>query len=283
MRNSNSHNRALRFLYKNFIGKFLRRIVNRRWFSVIVGYYCESRISRIHINSFVRKERIGISEIEKSLLEFKTFNDFFIRKLKASSRPINLDESVLVSPADGTVIAIERISRFIDFPLKGSLLNLETLLGNNSFLDKYINGTLFLFRLSPRDYHRFHFPIDCVPSRPIKIPGIYESVNPLVYENKIMPLIKNERHIISAQTKNCKDILIIPIGALCVGKIIETYKTEELNRKGQEVGYFSFGGSSLVLVFESGVITLENKIKNNSHILLETPIKVGEPIAFINE
>lgn len=273
-------NWLLRFIYKNRLGKIFRKIINKKWFSLIIGFYCDLRISRIHIKSFVRKYGINLDEVEKPLNQYKTFNNFFIRRLKPVSRIINFDKDVVVSPCDGTILAIENILPLTNFPLKGLLLNMEKLIGNSSLFEKYQNGTLILLRLAPKDYHRFHFPTDCIPSKPIKIPGLYDSVDPIVYEGGIMPLIDNERHIIFLSTKLYKIIIMIPIGALCVGRISETYKANIFNAKGAEAGYFSFGGSSIALLFERGVIELREDIILNSKKGLETNIIMGEGFGF---
>jgi phosphatidylserine decarboxylase len=220
-----------------------------------------------------------MSEAEKSVDSFKTFNDFFIRKLKPEARPINNNPSIIISPADGQIIIFEHCKKTMKFPIKQSSFSLEQFLGSKKLADIYENGTILIFRLAPWDYHRFHFPLECTPSKPIIIHGKYESVNPLVYRSGVQPLTQNERHLYLLKTTACDEVAMVSVGALCVGKIVETYKPNISYKKGDEAGYFCFGGSTVVLIFKKGTINVNQEIVKNSKDSKETPIKMGVEIA----
>lgn len=273
----------LRFLYNNTLGRVIRSGLTKKWVSSAAGLYCDRSISRIHIKPFVQAHKISVNEAQKDLNQFTTFNDFFIRTLKPEARPIDSHPYSVISPADGHVMIFEHITHTMHFPVKETVFNLEKFLNSKELAAAYKGGTIMIFRLAPWDYHRFHFPLACVPSAPTIINGRYESVNPLVYLTGVQPLTENERHVSVLKNTLCGDIIMVSVGALCVGKIIETYMPEQLYQKGDEAGYFCFGGSTMVLIFEPGAITVRHDILTRSHAAQETPIKMGMTIGSIQQ
>ena len=143
---------------------------------------------------------------------------------------------------------------------------------------KYEGGTLLIFRLAPYDYHRFYFPFDCIPGLIVKIKGKYDSVNPIVFKSGYQPITENKRHLIILKTKNFGEVAMVPVGAICVGKIIETFTENQDYDKGDEAGYFSFGGSTVVLAFEKGKVSIDPKFVEHSKAGYETQVLFGERI-----
>lgn len=273
----------LRFLYNNFFGSLLRKGLTQKWFSALVGCYCNTSMSKFHIPAFIEEHGIDMNQAEKNSSEFSSFNDFFTRRLKPDARPIDTEPNHIISPADGNILVFEHSNAAMRFPIKQSIFNLEQFLGDEKLAKNFEGGTIIIFRLAPHHYHRFHFPIDCIPSKAHIIHGRYESVNPVVYYTGIQPLTENERHLTLLETSSCGTIAMVSVGALCVGKIIETYKPDTLNAKGQEAGYFSFGGSTLVLIFKRNMISVNPEIIARSAQEKETPITMGAYIASIIE
>lgn len=265
------------FLYKNFLGKKVRPLLTKKWFSKLAGNYAESSLSRFHIKKFVKKHSINMDESELPIDAFTSFNNFFIRKLKPHARPIDFNENTITSPSDGAILAID-LSKQATFDIKNTSFDLHTFLGNATLAQEFSNGYLIIFRLAPWDYHRFHFPFNCRPLPAKRIKGKYESVDPLVFKHGIQPLHVNERQLITLLT-NTDKFLLIPVGALCVGKISTTYLPQKKYLKGDEVGYFSFGGSTVVLVCKPNTISINNQIISNSKNNIETPVKMGEKVA----
>ena len=270
---------TLKFLYMTSSGKVVRAIIKNKWFSSLAGVYADSRISKREIEPFVCKYDINMHEAQESY--YRTFNDFFSRKLKTSARPIELNPKTVVSPADGQILVIENIQAVTPFPIKEICCNLEKLLGSKKIAESFIGGTLVIVRLAPWDYHRFHFPLDGIPEVPLVIHGKYESVNPIAYYANIQPLTENERHVILFNTEQCSRMAIIPVGALCVGRLIETYQPHVVHNKGDETGYFEFGGSTVVLLFEKDTVKINENILINSRKAQETVVKMGQVIGEI--
>lgn len=267
----------LTFFYTNPIGQFIRQFMKLRAFSKIVGCYYDSKRSTRSIEPFIKQYALDMSEYEEKT--YTSFNDFFARKLKTEARTIDTRSSVVASPCDGKLFVIPNISNTVTFYLKDLPFNLEKFVGNAQQAQQYEGGTLMIFRLAPYDYHRFHFPIDCTPSQAIVINGTLESVNPVAYKSGIQVLTENERHLIELKSQNHGTALMFPVGAMCVGKITETYTAEAEVKKGDESGFFSFGGSTIVLLFPPGKITLPDQFIKHSALGLETAVKMGEPVA----
>lgn len=245
--------------------------------SMLVGMWARSRLSALLIPTFVKKYGINVQEVADPLDSFKTLNDFFIRTLKPGVRPLVAEG--IVSPADGRVLAMCDISLTTTFPIKGVSLNLEKLLQSSDEAERYVGGSVLIFRLAPGDYHRMHFACDGIPAQPRVITGTYESVDPYVYTIGIQPLEVNERHHIAYTTDDFGTMAIIPVGALFVGSIIYTHASDQGHHRGDEMGYFSFGGSTVVLLFQKNTITVRPDIMAHSAAGIETPINMGQQCA----
>lgn len=271
--------KMIRCLYSTYVGRAMRSFFTAAWVSNIAGWYANSRISRLHIPSFIKKHHIDLSEVMPA--NYKTFNEFFIRRLKPEARQINHKKDVLVSPADGAVSVFNDISADTFFIVKNCTLDLAEFLQSEQEAREYEHGALIIVRLAPWDYHRFHFPYAGKASCPRIITGPFESVNPFVYKKGIQPLL-NERHVISLETDAFGVIKIIAVGAMCVGRIQETYQAQQLYQKGDEMGYFEFGGSTIVLLFKPGTFVIDEKF-SESHLDKEVPIKMGQALGYAHQ
>ena len=209
---------------------------------------------------------------------FSSFNDFFIRALRPGARIIDRGEDVLVSPADSKLLVIPRITKETRFFVKSKPFCLKRFLDDESLAKQYEQGTLLLFRLAPYDYHRYHVPCDGVPSKHRVIPGALESVHPIMYKTGSLPLQTNERHLTLLETKKFGSVAVVAVGAQLVGSISHVYIPGEACRKGDESGYFSFGGSSLVLLFKRDSIVVDREFLEHSQENFETAVRVGQRI-----
>ena len=153
---------------------------------------------------------------------------------------------------------------------------MKKFLGNDQAAKRFDGGALMVFRLAPYHYHRFHFPFDCVPGLARRISGGLDSVNPVVYKNGHMPLLENERILTFLQSERFGSVAMVSVGALAVGRITNLYDHGGKYKKGDEMGYFSFGGSTIVLLFEKDKICINEKILENSTQNIETSVLMGE-------
>lgn len=258
--------KALGFLYGNsFLSKFfgvpLSFLLSRfSFFSAFFGYWQKQPWTKKKIKPFIKAFEVDSSEFLEGVDQFNSFNDFFIRKLKSEARPMAQGNDVAIIPADGRYLFYPNIELADGFVVKGEKFNLETLLEDKKLAEHYVHGTMVIARLCPSDYHRFHFPCDCIPGESRIINGWLYSVNPVAVKKDIHIFTQNKRSICELETKNFGKILYIEVGATSVGSIHQTYTPFLPYAKGAEKGYFSFGGSSLILLFEPGAIKLEEDL-----------------------
>lgn len=135
-----------------------------------------------------------------------------------------------------------------------------------------------IIRLAPIDYHRFHFPADGEISESKLIDGVYYSVSTYAIKKNFRILCENKREYSILKTKKFGDIAMFEVGATMVGGIKQSYKSNSYVKKGEEKGYFYFGGSTCVLVFERGKVKIDEDLLENTKKGIETKVYMGEKI-----
>ncbi len=274
--------RALSLIYgdswsSRLFSFFLLPLISRvPLFSKFYGFLQKRRSSQKKIAPFIRTYRIDTSEFQET--SFSSFNDFFIRKLKPEKRPIIQDPLHAALPADGRYLVYQDLSKVERFYVKGQVFDLASFLQNGAYARRYLDGSMLIARLCPTDYHRFHFPADGTPGKAKMILGNFQSVNPIALRKNLSILWTNKRMMTEFNTDKFGKILYVEVGATCVGTILQTYKEEVFVRKGDEKGYFSFGGSCLVILFEKGRIAFDEDLIANSQKGLETKANFGESL-----
>ena len=268
----------LKWLYYNPVGEMsLDAMVKRKFISEWYGRLMDKPSSADKIEPFVEKYGIDLSIAQKQ--HFNSFNDFFTRKLKSEARPVNVDSVVVVSPADGKIFVYENIGKK-DFYVKGYRFDMYEFLADSALADGYKDGIMMIVRLAPPDYHRYHFPIDGTVVKKKKIEGDYYSVSPLALRKIAEIFCMNKREYTVIDTKMFDEVVMCEVGATMVGSIIDTYKGDTV-RKGEEKGYFKFGGSTVVLLFKHGKLEVDDDLIANSGRDLETTVEMGERIAVL--
>ncbi len=270
------------YLYsKWYSGPLHALFTSNKYPSVIVGKWANSKKSRGYIHTFVKKYNIDTNEMLHPLSSFRSFNDFFTRRLKPEARPIASDTNAIVSPADGSIVVMQHINENTLYPIKGTTFSTRAVLQDNALAKKFDGGVAFVVRLAPWDYHRIHFPVSGLPSAARIITGRYESVSPAVFQAGVQPLEVNERHILSVQYDKAHMVAVALVGALFVGSIVETYRPKAYYQKGDEMGYFEFGGSTMVLFFQKDTIEVVPEIVAASAKGQEVPVRMGEAIGHV--
>ncbi|MFL0248363.1 phosphatidylserine decarboxylase [Candidatus Clostridium stratigraminis] len=269
----------LNWIYSSPIGmKLLELVVKKKLFSSIYGLYADRNSSRKKINSFIRGFNLDPSSFEKATEDFASFNDFFYRKLKKEARPIDMDSNALISLGDGKLLAYENIDLEKLIQVKGFTYSLKELIKDDETALKYDGGTCLILRLCPTDYHRFHFVDGGTCSKEVKIKGAYYSVSPIALDKVQKLFCENKREWSILHSDNFKEILYIEVGATCVGSIIQSYEPNKRVEKGEEKGYFKFGGSTVILFFEPNLIKIDDEILNQTSLGFETSVLMGEKI-----
>lgn len=269
----NKESKSLIFLYKTIPGRCILKILSSRLISKICGFYLDSFFSKILIKKFVKKHNINLDDYCQN--NFKSFNDFFTRKIKEELRPINYNENVFISPCDGLVSAYH-ITDGIVIPVKQTQYTIACLLKNEELAKKYKDGTCLVIRLCVDNYHRYSYIDDGTKTENIHIKGCLHTVRPIALE-KIPVFTENSREYTILHTNNFDDVVQIEVGALLVGKIKNHHQTYEY-KKGEEKGTFLYGGSTIILLLKKNCVDIDKKYFENTNKNKETPVKMGKKI-----
>lgn len=258
--------KALKFLYgddcvsKVFGTPLLHLLCRYPFFSAAYGLWQKSPFSRRKVLPFIHRFGLDSSEFEKAPSDFHSFNDFFIRKLKPACRPIVQDPLAAVIPADGRYLFYQKINEASEWIVKGESFPLGQLLGDAALARRYAGGSMVMARLCPVDYHRYHFPCDGIPGPSQLINGRLYSVNPLAVKKNFSVYTQNKRTLCIIETDHFGEVLFMEVGATNVGSINQTYQPNVHQSKGAEKGFFAFGGSALILLFEPQRVVLDQDL-----------------------
>ena len=270
----------LRWTYGSPLGAIaLHAFVKRPFFSAWYGWRMNAAKSAARIAPFIQRYSVDATEFADAPESFASFNEFFYRKLKPAARPIEPDPSRIVFPADGRHLGFQCASSIDSVFVKGQKFDLTALLGDEKLAKRFADGALVLSRLCPVDYHRYHFPCAGIPSATHTIQGPLFSVSPIALREKLSYLWTNKRSITQLETPDLGTVLLLEIGATCVGEIYQTFKPGTAVEKGAEKGYFAFGGSSTITIFEPGVVKLDADLLEHSSNQTELYARMGEPMA----
>ena len=272
----------LRFAYENPLGKMaLHLFIKRPFFSHWYGWRMNQPQSQKKIAPFLAHYGLDPEEFADDVGQYRSFNEFFYRKLKPSARPIDAAHDSVVFPADGRHLAFANASEISSVFVKGQSFDLAQLLGSEELASRYEKGALLLSRLCPVDYHRYHFPVAGIPQAASLINGPLFSVSPIALRQNLSYFWQNKRSITAIATPHCGTVLMLEIGATCVGSIHQTYAAGQAVAKGDEKGYFAFGGSSTILLFEPDRIEIDPTFLTRSQEGMETYALMGTPFARI--
>lgn len=275
---------ALEFLYgdswwSRIFGRILLPLlVKFPYFSQWYGFLQNRPSSARKIRPFIEKYHIEVSEFLNPVESFCSFNDFFCRKLRPEARPLVRGKYTAIIPADGRFLFYQDVSLVDGFVVKGKKFGLEALLGNRGLSEVYKKGAMVIGRLCPVDYHRFHFPCDGIPGESKLLNGYLSSVNPLALKKNVNTFTENKRFLCEIETKYFGRVLMIEIGATNVGSISQIYNSKTSYVKGDEKGFFAFGGSSLILLFEPERILFDEDLLRLSQNHVEVKCLLGQSL-----
>lgn len=266
----------LRWAYGNPLGKIaLNAFVKRPIFSKWYGRRMNTPESAARVAPFIAEYGLDPAEFADAPGSYRSFNEFFFRKLKSEARPIDADEANVVFPADGRHLGFQDAAEIEGVFVKGQKFDLTALLGDAKLAEDYRDGALVLSRLCPVDYHRFHFPVAGIAGETRLIGGPLFSVNPIALRQRLAYLWTNKRTVMKLKTERFGTVICMEIGATCVGTIQQTYTPDQPVAKGEEKGFFGFGGSSTITLFEAGTIRLDADLLESSANQIELYARMG--------
>lgn len=263
----------VRFLYGTYPGEGLLKILTHKGISKLAGAILSTKVSSALIPYFVRRNKIKVRDYE--MAGHRSFNDFFSRRLSPGARDVEFNSDVLISPADSKVMVYD-CDEDAEFTIKDIKYSFAELTRSKKLAEVFAGGQLLVFRLSVDDYHRYCYVDSGDKSQNYRIPGILHTVNPTACEEAAV-YRENERVISLLKSENFGLTMMMEVGAMMVGKIIN-YEGPTYVRKGKEKGRFEFGGSTIILAFRKGTVEIDHDILLNSQQGLETKVKYGEKI-----
>jgi len=276
-------NAQVKWLYQTPTGQFLTNFLVKAPISKIYGAYQNWGISKDKIAPFVKEFEIDLADFEptpgRSASDpYGSFNEFFIRTFVPGKRTFAKDPKIMPAFSEARYFAFESMNDDQTIPVKGRYLSSKALLDRPRWSEVFNEGPLLLARLCPVDYHRFHYPDNGKVLDHYRVKGKLHSVNPIALKEYADIFATNERQVTILETENFGKLAYVEVGALCVGKIVQSGNLEEFKRS-DEKGYFLFGGSTVIVLGEKGRWTPEPDMLEFTAKGIETYLHLGEPVA----
>lgn len=249
--------KAVEWLYQSNAGRTLSDFLVRAPISQIYGDLQSSSWTKRKVKPFIKKFSINMEDFipeDGASVEdpYSSFNSFFIRRFAPGKRAFVSESRVMPAFCEARYFGHESIDDHVTIPVKGNYLSPTSLIAKKQWASDFKEGPLLIARLCPVDYHRFHFPDDGNILDSYRVPGLFHSVNPIAIKEKPDLFMTNERHVTILETQNFGKLAYIEVGAICVGKIVQSRPMIGSFSRGEEKGYFLFGGSTVVLIGEKG-------------------------------
>ena len=259
----------LAFLYNNPLGRLLLGIAVSPFVSNVYAWKNSRKSSAKKIPGFIKEHNIDMSDYEDR--EYKSFTDFFTRKIRYGKRPVDMTPEALISPADSKLLVYE-IEKDTTLRIKGRTYTADEILADSENAGEFAGGYALVFRLTVDDYHRFCYPDrGCLISRRL-IKGKLHTVSPVSKDHKIY--MENTRSVNLLKTENFGTVAYIEVGAMLIGRIVDN--GTDVFEKGQEKGYFEPGGSTVVIFVKN--VEIDKDIMEQSASGIETKVRYGERI-----
>jgi len=259
----------------------------RRWLTLFVGWLSrleQPLLCRACIAIWGLFTELDLSDAHTT--HFRSLRECFTRSLKEGARRVDPDPDVVVSPCDGIVGAMGRVSAGTVLQAKGFPYSLIELLGDAELVEQYLHGSFVTLRLTSGMYHRFHAPYDCRVQGVTYVSGDTWNVNPIALERIANLFCKNERAIIRCRLTGSDHLItLVPVAAILVASIRLHFVDVPLNlkyrgpnriacdatlTKGSEMGWFEHG--STMIAFAPPGVSLSSRLHPGGLI------RMGEPL-----
>ena len=274
--NITNQDKLLSFLYTNIFGRMLLKPLIQPQVSKLAGRYLSSAHSKWLISKFIERNEINMDIYEEC--DYSSFNDFFTRKIKPDCRPVPEDLDVLISPCD-CLATVYPIQENTTFSIKNTEYTLRSLLRSPRLAKRFRGGYAYVLRLTVEDYHRYLYSVSGKQSKNYHIDGTFHTVNPIA--NDYLPIYKvNTREYTVIHSKEFGDVLQMEVGALLVGKI-SNHKQSTVVTRGEEKGFFEYGGSTIVVLTQKGRVTPRSDLLTNSKNGYETKVLQAHPLGIL--
>jgi len=241
------------------------------------GEFLDTPESAVFIKTFLENPEYKAGDYIKGPSGWQTFNQFLARQMKPGRRPVEApcDNYIVVSPVDGEYKGQWPIEKDSTITVKGQTYSIKNLIAGSAYREKFRKGLFTHIFLSITDYHRYHLPVGGVVREVRHIPG-GTWVNEQEKEDGSLENI-DDVGFQFAHTRACVIIesiigfvAIIPVGMGHISSTIINAEEGTTLRKGEEFGFFAFGGSDIIMLFEANRVEITAKVN--------TQVKQGERI-----
>lgn len=261
----------LSFLYETVTGRCVLKVLTRPELSKAAGRFCDSKASRLLIPGFIKKNKISLAEYED--VRYDSFNQFFCRRIREGFRPIDPHPEAFVAPCDG-LLSTYRITDDLVIPVKQSAFSVSDLLQNRKLAALYDGGTCLVFRLCVNHYHRYIYIDEGTKSKNKFIPGVLHTVRPIALRHRPV-FVENAREYTVLHTDHFGDVIHMEVGAMLVGRIRNLHDKVRFH-KGQEKGYFEYGGSTIILLVKPGQVDFPDRLYDETKLGWEVSVRQGQ-------
>lgn len=263
---------GVNFLYHTPPGRALLRLLICPGVSKALGAFLDTGVSRHLVSPFVKSTKLDLSDYPQ--VSYRSFNDFFTRRVKEGRRPIDKTADTLVAPCDGK-LTVYPITEDAVFSIKHSSYALKDLLRDEALAKEFEGGTCLIFRLTPDDFHRYSFMDDGRILSSSIIPGVLHTVRPIAFR-RYPVYLENAREYAVLETSNFGKVIQMEVGALFVGRIVNHPLTTFV--RGQEKGKFEFGGSTILLLLQKDAAVIDEELLENTRQNKESIVRLGSTI-----
>lgn len=280
-KNKAQPSKTLRFLYETKFGGIVLRFLTCKFVSAVCGAFLSTRFSALGIKKYVKKNGIDLRLYEER--KYRSFNEFFTRRIRKEFRPFDEDPQALVAPCDGK-LSVYRIGEDLVFNVKDFDYTVESLLRDETLARKFRGGYCLVFRLCVDDYHRYFYFDDCKRGKSVKIRGRFHTVQPVALEKRRV-FCENTREYVALHTEHFGDAVQMEVGAMMVGRIVnyeddKNASTDVVYYRGQEKGKFEFGGSTVIVLLGKDRAVLDEELLANTAAGEETVVHCGERLGY---
>ncbi|MCF6155527.1 MAG: hypothetical protein E3K36_09805 [Candidatus Brocadia sp.] len=266
------------------IRMLLRQPLFRDWLNKFVtarGNFMDSEKSVKNIKEWVEDPTVNIGEYEVPSGGFKSFDDFFTRKIKSGARPIYMsaNDSIITSPADCTISKIHgKLNTEAIFEVKDEIFDVKKLLDNSTLADRFLNGDGAICFLMPSDYHRFHSPVNGKIIEVKQLGGLYFAA-----QGWTNYFFERRRGYFLIETSRYGIVGVVPVGLADISSISFVRKENDVVQKGDELGFFAYGGSAIVLLFEPNRLMDPIYVNNTVYEVSNVKVKMGQKIGSLKD
>ncbi len=271
-----SNNKILERMFSNVVTRALLKLASSRLYSNLQRIFLNSFLSTAMITDFVHKNNINLREYKKK--RYLSFHDFFLREIKPEKRPLCVGEHILTCPCDAKA-SVYPITEESCFWIKDVPYTVGEVLGQDALTEAYIGGYFVLLRLCVEDYHHYCYPISGSKSADVHIPGKLYTVNPMIHRYAKV-YRENARTYCTLQSNFGKKLVMMEVGALGVGRIVNDCPEETIVNAGEEKGHFEFGGSTVLLILPKDTYIPMQDLLRNTEEGYETIVKYGEVLGY---